>query len=898
MVKSATVLLLSFLFATSLCAQTVDLELKNPQQKKRTVEAGYSFNVLLTVTNSSDDTRRFSIRLREDNSNVKLIADYTSIIIQAQSTVTKIVGIIVSTGLKSGDHDIPFEITEEGQTTPFALFTIPIDVQPKIDFSFEKMDGDPYVFAGDSARAHFILTNKSNQDININITRMYLQTVKQGKLHLKKDTSVIISMAIKTNKDITSFSKQSMSIKVQLVEKTDAEKTLYHNFDVFPSVKQQFDRFTRYPITISGIGVSSNRRGPREYATMFEITGKEYLDEVKSQLLELHMRGPNRAGNPLLGQNDHYYLGYTSKYLNVSLGDVNFSLSDLTESARSGRGIKSSININNLNICGFYNKPRYYPAISHVYATSSTITFNSDNQISLGVIGKADTLNNTVYLTSLYGNIKPFSWLSTRYEVSAGQVEKGFSTAYKGSMIMRFGRISTSATYLHADTDFPGYVTNSTRISIGFNASFKRIGINANYDYNDTYKALDTLFANDPFNENLTVTNNIKLGKKTSLTIGYLKNNASDKSPLQKFNYLRESARLTLNTQLGDFTSSFGSDVGRMKNYLGTSDNISNFINGNGYIGYRFRNIFSTSIHGTYQGGKQQNVTGFERFYYGGSVGIEPASKYSFYLSYNSNYEFQDYTRDRSLLTLQSTVQFLEKHQIKFGINYNLIKNTLNTKELNIQFNYIYKLGIPIGKKKDVGSLTGRLISKEKNTSVENIRLNLDGILTITDKNGNYRFPALKVGQYELGMLESNLGLNTITEEPGPFKVDIKPSQTTHLDIVLTKSAKVSGKLVVLEDENVNQKGYIPVKEKIDRVVVEANNGKEIFRVLTDVDGGFVFADLRPGDWKFKVYPNGIPQGYQLIKSEINITLAPGQQEEVEFTVQKKARQIRFQKSF
>jgi hypothetical protein len=878
-------------------AQTTGIELKNPNQKKKEVEAGSSINTMLMFANTSEEPKRFAIRLINDDPGIKLISDYSSILINKQSTTNKIVGIVIPTNLRSGDFELQLELIEEGQTTPFARVTVPLDVKPKIDFVVDKISSESYVFAGDTMRVGFIIHNKSNQAIDFSSKRVYQQTITEKTHHLPKDSSLLVTMVVKTSKEITTYTKQSLYMTVSVPEKPELEKTIYHSFDVFPSNQKKFDRFNRFPLTISGMGISSNRSGPRMYASMFEVTGNGYLDQDKKNLLEVHLRGPNRAGNPLFGQNDLYYLGYKSKHVEVSLGDVNYSLSELTESARNGRGAMGKLIINKWSLGGFYNQPRYYPAIRQVFAASSDLKFNDENQLSVGVMGKTDTLNHSVFLASVYGNNKPFKWLSTRYEISAGQVERGFSTAYKGFVLLRFGRLTANTSYMHADYDFPGFVTNSTRISAGLNGSFKIIGLSLSYDYNDTNKALDTIFANDPFSENLSLSTNVRLGKNASVSFGLLRNNAEDKSPTPQFKYLRESVRLTLNTTLGRLTSNFGGDVGQMNNFLLNVEQKSSYINGSGYLSYRFSDAVSSSLFCTYQGGQQQNVTGYDRFYYGGMVSVVPRDRYSFILTYNSNYEFQDYTSDRSLLSLQSGVKINDKNHVRLGVNYNLMKNTLDTKELNIQLNYTHILGVPVNIKKDVGSLTGKLVNKGVG-SVENIRLSLDGMIAITDKNGNFRFPSVKVGKYMLGTLESSFGINSITELPGPFWVEIVPAKTTYFEIALTKSARVSGTLNVQEDERAGQKGFIPIKENIDKVVVEATNGTDVYRIFTNSDGSFVFGDLRPGDWKIKVYPNGLPQGYQLIKGDFNVTLAPGQHEALEVVVQKKARQIRFQNSF
>ena len=90
----------------------------------------------------------------------------------------------------------------------------------------------------------------------------------------------------------------------------------------------------------------------------------------------------------------------------------------------------------------------------------------------------------------------------------------------------------------------------------------------------------------------------------------------------------------------------------------------------------------------------------------------------------------------------------------------------------------------------------------------------------------------------------------------------------------------------------------MPVKEKLNRLIVEAKKDNEVFRVFTDNNGNFSFEGLRPGDWKVKVYKNGIPPEYELLTEFFSVNLEPGQNEKIEVELVKKQRRIKFQKNF
>ena len=168
----------------------------------------------------------------------------------------------------------------------------------------------------------------------------------------------------------------------------------------------------------------------------------------------------------------------------------------------------------------------------------------------------------------------------------------------------------------------------------------------------------------------------------------------------------------------------------------------------------------------------------------------------------------------------------------------------------------------------------------------------------MTDKNGYFKYPMVKVGTYVLTMDESRFKINTIAGTPGPYRIEIQPGREVPFEIELTKAARLQGRIVIMEDEKSGSKGYYPVKEEIDKLIIEASNGTETFRILSKNDGTFRFNDLRPGSWNIKVYPNGIPSGYVLEKSQFSFVLSAAMEEHLDIVLRKKSRVIQFQSNF
>ena len=147
-------------------------------------------------------------------------------------------------------------------------------------------------------------------------------------------------------------------------------------------------------------------------------------------------------------------------------------------------------------------------------------------------------------------------------------------------------------------------------------------------------------------------------------------------------------------------------------------------------------------------------------------------------------------------------------------------------------------------------------------------------------------------------MDELSFDINTIAATPGPYRVTIAPGKEISFELELTKAARIEGRLIIKEDKKNSNNGYYPIKEEIDKLIIEASTDKEVFRVYTTSDGTFSFNDLRPGSWNIKIYPNGIPGGYKLEKDQFTFQLTSGKIETMEVILQKKNREIKIQRNY
>lgn len=898
-VKVAVVLFFfSFIFQWAL-ASPGDLEIRLLNTNRKEMVAGFTSNVLVMLINHSDSTKQIKLKLNTGGNEWRQISDYSVAQIEKKSEFKKIITIHIPENTRAGDYFIELEAFESKEEQSFGKVSIPINVKPRYKISVDKQRAPGYLISGDSASVKFLIRNLSNMDVDVNAAIIKGKNSENRNYKIPMDSSILANVSVLVPNDVSYNSKLNISLTAHINDKTEVESTDSYLFDVISSGNVKFDGYNRFPVRVSVIFATSNRTDKRDFGTMFDIRGGGLISETKNRKVEFHFRGPDRGGNPILGLNDEYSVTYSTPRMDIFLGDNNYRLSDLTESSRSGRGGEIRYKLGKLTVGAYFHMPRYYPGVKQIVSVYTNYNINPKMRFSAGYLGKFKTDSNISHLLTISGFINPFSWGNAEFELAAGQQSGKMAKAYKISLNINKSILASHISLTQADPGFSGYFSNSSYLSSGITANLKKkISVSLNYDINRSNLSLDTIYSNAPYSKNINLMTNYRMNSNNSVSIGVYMTSTEDRALKSLFNYKKYNGRISLQSRYKKIDFNVYAELGKTINLLGTKDGeLTNFYNGNLSLKYSFNKSVSASGFINYQGGQQYLITGYQRFYYGGSLQASLKKKTYISFDYRNNYELKEYYRDRSLLSLQLHQQFFTNHEFDLGINYNLVKNSLNKKELSIQVRYTYTINIPLSKKKNVGSLKGTVISMGMD-QIEGIMFNLNGNIAVTDKNGSFEFPVVKVGTYIMTMDESSAGLNAIAGVSGPYRVTIGPGRETQFEISLTRSSRITGRLVIREDEKSGKKGYYPVKEEVENLIIEASNGTEIYRELTGRNGTFSFNDLRPGNWNIKIYSKGIPQGYQLDKDQFSLNIPPGKEENLDVIIFKKSREVKLQKKF
>ncbi len=881
----------------TLYSTTDGFEIRLVNKSKIELNPGSNANMAIWLVNSTDLDKEFLIKINTPL-GISQLTDYSSVIVERNSKQLKIFSFYVNESAKVGDYSIGIEGFDKEDNVKFGLINIPVYVKPKYELLTKVMNAPDYVFSGDTVSVRFMVQNLSNTRVNVlaNITNSKISETK--KLTLEPDSSAFFRITMSTTEDISTYTRNGISLSASLQECPETISETSCVFDVIPSSKIKFDSYNRIPTKITGLFVTNNQTGERLYGYMFDIAGSGKISHRKNRSIAFHLRGPNRQGNPILGQTDEYNLRYSSPHSKAAIGDNTYSLTDLTEGSRNGRGLEYEHILKKTSFGAFVNFPRFYPELQRVASVYGSYFIEKKIALKLGYLNKLYVNDSAAQLGTISGKSSLFSWGDVSFEYAMGMAGGKTTKAYSGDIRIHFSRYRLYVTYTHADQYFPGYMSNSQYVSSGISAAlFKKINLSINYNFNHTNIALDTMFANAPYSSNMNASLDYSFNYNHSISLGVNMNSNEDMSMPKQFNYKKYSGRISLRNRIKNLGINTDVSMGKTENFLPLKNGeLTNLLTANLTLQYNISNNIFTKCFVSYDGGQQYLTEDITNFFYGAAVDAHWGNKVKVLFQYQNNYQVEDYYKDRSILGLQASYLLHPNHLIGAGIDYDLRKNSLNNTVLSASLKYTYTLNIPVSRKEDVGGLQGKIMNNGVE-NIEGIMFTLAGNIVFSDRNGEFDIPFIKAGTYFLFMDNSQSGLNTIAEKPGPYKINILPGENTYFEISLTKSGKIEGSIVIEEDENRDKKGFIQVKSKIDRLIIEVNNGNEVYRVYTETDGSFKFNDLRPGEWKLIVYDKGVPDGYQLVNKEYSINLAAGETKTTKVVIKKKSRKIKFQKS-
>ncbi len=797
--KRISIVTLSLFVSIVVFAQNNALEIRLVNNKEIELNPGSTFCVAVMLSNYTRSDQEFHLKIKAPD-GWNQIMDYSAEEVSASTKKLKIFSFYAPDNAKVGDYNIYIEAYDNATHAKIGTAVVQVYIKPQYEIQSKVLDPPVFVFAGDTLSVRFLMQNSSNVRVTLKTTVVNNRISETRDLTMPPDASQVIRIFITTPKEIQTIQTQTVKISAAVMGAEKVNTLSSCTFKIIPSEKVKFDKYNKVPARISGMFATNNPNGTRNYGYLYNIEGGGQISPGTKKRIYFHFRGPNRQGNPVLGQTDVYTVKYSSPKSRVVAGDNSFSLTPLTEGNRLGRGVDYEHEFKNLMVGGFVNFPRFYPNLKRVIAARGGYFSGDKFSLDLGVLNKTYRADSSNMLLSVSGKIQPFKWNNIKFEYATGSSGGKMSKAYNINFKLHPKFFNLFVDYTRADPDFTGYVKNTEFVSSGISvALLRKLNLSANYNFNHSNMALDTMYSNAPYSQSMIFSLGYSFSTNTMINLSANKTTMEDMGTPKQFYYSDFMGQLSIMTRIKRIQVSMYSALGKTTNYLKPQDGelaTKTTLNSNLTLEYRVNNHIDFSTFVSYLGGQQFINKNFKRYLYGGTLNAGIGKKFRMTLQYQNSFTVQELYKNRSLMGLAINYSVTKRDALSANMNYILQSNQISKKQMAASVVFTHLLDVPTTKRKDVGNLHGRII----NDSVENIRglrVTLAGNVMYTDKNGEFDFQNVRVGTHYLFVDASNAGYDAIAARPGPYKIEIVPGTTLNFELKMTRAAQIKGKVEV-----------------------------------------------------------------------------------------------------
>lgn len=872
-------------------------------QKKDSLKPGTTSSISFTIENKNSVAKTYNLKAETSNNFIIPILKNGEITVSPNESKIYIVPLQIATETPQGKYSVLLQGTEI-TTGENIIETAELLVSGNRKLSLTLLDSPEFVKAGETIKSTFLLKNHGNISENLIVESKNAIIDLGASLILAPGESKKITVSKRTPLDLGKNEYQNLNLSVFSKDNPQENQTAYSSVKIISIKPVEEDIFHRFLISASVSMIGMQNRGSYDSGFQGELYGKGSLDDENKNLLEFHAVSKNPVEFNSFTQYEEYFVNYKRENFWVHLGDKNYFASFLTEYARYGRGAEIRFDLKKISFGGFYNHPRFFRDIKDEFNMYSKLKIGKQSEITAGYLYKIPRTESTditfsnmrldsdAHLPYVTGKFNINKNLEISGETSYSKTAKTDGTAFMIQTIANYERVKGNVMYMRASPEYAGYFNNTSNININLQYQLsKQIHFIANYVQDAKNFQRDTLFLAAPYRKYLQYGIQYKYSKNGNIIFYGGTQRYEDRLMPKEFDYNDRFFKLSVNQQIGIFQLNVEGQLGKTENYLtGVSGN-SSFYTAN--ISFdKFKTSFN--IYGSYALTSRYQLQNQQQFYFGARILNRFSDKTQFSLFYQNNYMPEDYYTDRNLFELLFQQQIFSKHEIGVSARYNLQRGELGNKDFIFSLRYTLKMNIPTQKIAEYTTLSGNI----KNLGVkkvDGIRLIMGNHLSITDKNGNYLFKNVNPGDYVLEIDRSTTDINDIADQNVPASLVLTDKENI-FNFGLTSAAKIQGKIDYKEHENTLSFAQLSTKKKKnENVIVEVSNGSQTFRKIALLGDSFDFTYLRPGDWKVKVYRNGLDKRYKIPIDHFEFNLQSAETKNITINIIKQSSEIKYQ---
>lgn len=928
--KLFSILTLCLLLATPLEAGKGSLQVTLRGRRGIETEPKRTITFVYMVANKTAEKRQFETEIKLPEA-WRVVTRDSSFELEADESGIRLVSFFIPQATLAGSYQINYSVKEIEHPSFGYLDTLQVVVLPVSKLELKLLEAPEYVIAGEDYRASFVVTNASNIEnrvsIRIDSEENLPFAADTADLKLAPGESKKVTVTVKTDPKTKKVLRHRLKLTAQVFQDESVRAQAMSFVQITPRVTGVQERFHTIPARLSFRQLIQKNEAYK-FGFQPEISGAGTLDEEGKRQVNFFYRGPDIQDNSIFRQHDQYRFSFWTKRYELHLGDRAYSLSPLTEN-RYGRGMEAKLNLGDFSLGAYHQKSRWIEPQEERIAARLDYSISEKYKIGLNYFSeRSENVNDRI--VSLHGQLQGIKDTDLELEYAYGKKNEedigGDDNAYLLGLRGHHGLISYTLRFIHAGPDYPGYYADMDFFAVGLAAPLgAKLRLNADFQQGKNNLDLDTNRYSAPLEKHYRLGLDYRFETGTNLSFEYRNPIREDRLLPPEFSYEEKTCRLTVGHGFRKVTLRSSLELGRSRNNLtGSSSNLERYS-----LSTYFRPNSKQSYTGYIAHCNSFDFSGKKRGHI--TARLESSLKVSnrTYLTLKFQaYDYQEsYLGDRDDFEISLTHSFRNQSRISVSGRRSSHKNSEGGVSSALTVEYALPFGVPVGRKKSVGTVKGEVSDGQTKTAIPDVILTLNGATAVTNKSGKFIFPSLEPGTYHLDINTVRVGMNRIAAQSTPIEVTVEEGKETSLKIGITESAALFGQILLYRQEKENDAdspvgengsnhaGYCVVGEGggngisptdeaakllkaagLANVLVELSGRSELKRRVTDAKGCFGFEELRPGRWTLKIYEQGLPEYHYLEQDRFEFELEPGQKKELLVRVLLQKRRIRILK--
>ncbi len=838
-------------------------------------------------------------------------------------TDAKLVSFLVPQTALAGKYELTYVIKDRKHPSTRDFYTMYVIVLPVRKLQTKLLESPKYVIAGEEYQSSFAVTNQSNTECTVstkvNSGDNIPWTVDAKKFKLCPGQSRTVVVSVKTDPKATKKLQHHLQFTAEVVQedKAKVQSTATSIAEIIPRISGVEDRFHKIPAEVT-LRYVSQKNNEDTSGLQTEIQGEGTLDEDGKKHIMFRFGGPDIQDKSIFAERDEYILSYWTKDYQFHFGDRSYSLSHLTENYLYGRGLEGRFNINDdFSLGAYYMKTRWLEPGTEETAAYIDYSINEKCKVGLNHLRKLRD-GKVSNITSLEGELKPFKDIEVELEYASGPGGSKKDNAYLTSLYGHNDWLRYYFKLIHADPDYPGYYSDLDYISGGITLPIdKHIRLNTSFRQEKQNLDLDPMFYSAPFEKYYQLGIDYMWETNTTFSFDWFSRNRQDQLDIPKFDYREDSFRFGIGQDFNKLILHTSVELGKIKNKLDNATSDSERYTASVYFRPNNRQSYSGYLYydkdSDFTGGNKRSTT------VGLSTRYIITNRTFFNLAFQTN-DYQGLAHGNiDNLELEVGHTFANGSKLSAVARHTKYRNSDMKDDTSLMVQYTIPLGLPITRKKSVGSIKGSVYDIETQDAIGNVILRLNGLTAVTNNAGSFTFPSVKPGIYCLDVDTASIGMDRVPTLKIPIKLAVRGGETTPVIVSVTQAALLLGQITVYGYQNshsnapliqkpsstvepfyISENGSVSSEDAnliedygLANTVVELRDTSEIRRTVTDKQGRFKFEELRPGTWILKIYSDNLPEYHYLEKDTFELQLKPGQRKEICAKVLPKKRHIR-----